>query len=262
MNKRTAITVKDLTVSYYLKPVLWDVDVDFHQSSLTGIIGPNGAGKSTLIKTLIELIPKVSGEILFQGQVYKKIRKQIAYVPQRNSVDWDFPTTVFDVVLMGRYGHLGWFRRPTEKDRQIVMQSLEKVAMQELKDRQISELSGGQQQRIFLARALAQQGDIYLMDEPFQGVDIQTEKKIITVLKDLQKQNKTIIVVHHDLETVFQYFDHIVLLNIQKIASGPIKTTFTPENIKKTYQHHQLKNTSNSHQSSPYKKIIPQPPKK
>ncbi|CCP88515.1 metal ABC transporter ATP-binding protein [Candidatus Phytoplasma solani] len=246
MNNKSkiAISIQDLTVSYHLKPVLWDIDLDFYQSSLTGILGPNGAGKSTLIKTLIELIPKVSGEVLFQGQTYQKIRKQIAYVPQRNSVDWDFPTTVFDVVLMGRYGHLGWFTRPTAKDHQIVMQSLEKVDMQDLKDRQISELSGGQQQRIFLARALAQQGDIYLMDEPFQGVDIQTEKKIITVLKDLQKEKKTIIVVHHDLETVPQYFDHVVLLNIQKIASGPLQTTFTPENIKKTYQHYQLKNTT------------------
>ncbi|MBS2126268.1 metal ABC transporter ATP-binding protein ['Fragaria x ananassa' phyllody phytoplasma] len=255
MNNQTklnqiAIIVKDLTVSYYLKPVLWDIDLDFYQSSLTAIVGPNGAGKSTLIKTLIELIPKVSGEILFQGKKYKKIRKKIAYVPQRNSVDWDFPTTVFDVVLMGRYGHLGWFCRPNNKDYQIVIQSLQKVGMEPLKERQISELSGGQQQRIFLARALAQQGDIYLMDEPFQGVDIQTEKKIIAVLKDLQKENKTIIVVHHDLETVPQYFDHVVLLNIQKIASGPIETTFTAENIQKTYQNYQLKNITLSSPSS------------
>ncbi|MFR0367979.1 metal ABC transporter ATP-binding protein [Candidatus Phytoplasma palmae] len=233
---KTSIKIKDLTVSYYLKPALWDIDINIFEGSLTGIIGPNGAGKSTLIKTLIELVPKISGEILFYNQKYKQFRKKISYVPQRNSVDWDFPTTVFDVVLMGRYGHLGWFKKPTNKDYEIVMQSLDEVGMVNLKNRQIAELSGGQQQRIFLARALAQQGEIYLMDEPFQGVDIQTEKKIITVLKNLQKQNKTILVVHHDLETVKHYFDHVILLNIKKIASGPIKKSFTPENIKKTFQ--------------------------
>ncbi|AGL90190.1 metal ABC transporter ATP-binding protein [Candidatus Phytoplasma australiense] len=244
--KEIAISVKNLTVSYHLKPVLWAVDVDFIKNSLTCVLGPNGAGKSTLIKTLIGLIPKVSGNLLFQGQSYNKMKKKIAYVPQRNSVDWDFPITVFDVVLMGRYGHLGWFKRPTKHDRQIAMQALEKVAMQDLKDRQISELSGGQQQRIFLARTLAQQADIYLMDEPFQGIDIQTEKRIIAVLKELQSQNKTIIVVHHDLETVSSYFDHVVFLNIKKIASGPLKTTFTPENIAKTYQSYQLEDFSSS----------------
>ncbi|MDC9032179.1 metal ABC transporter ATP-binding protein [Columbia Basin potato purple top phytoplasma] len=240
MKKEISIKIRDLTVAYNLKPVLWDIDIDIYQSSLTAVLGPNGAGKSTLIKTLIELIPKVSGEILFYNKKYKQIRKQISYVPQRNSIDWDFPTTVFDVVLMGRYGHLGWFKRPTAKDKQIVLESLEKVEMIELKDRQISELSGGQQQRMFLARALAQEGDIYFMDEPFQGVDVQTEKKIINVLKELQKKQKTIIVVHHDLETVNQYFDHVILLNIQKIASGETQQIFNAENIKKTYKNYQL----------------------
>jgi manganese/zinc/iron transport system ATP- binding protein len=241
MKKEIAIKIRDLTVAYHLKPVLWDIDVDIYQSSLTAILGPNGAGKSTLIKTILELIPKVSGEVLFYNQKYGQVRKKIAYVPQRNSVDWDFPTTVFDVVLMGRYGHLGWFKKPTAKDKEIVMQSLEKTGIQDLKDCQISELSGGQQQRIFLARALAQQGDIYFMDEPFQGVDIQTEKKIIQVLKDLQKQNKTIIVVHHDLETVTQYFDHVVLLNVQKISSGTTDVVFNQNNLTKTFQNKQLK---------------------
>ncbi|AOF54990.1 ABC-type Mn/Zn transport system, ATP-binding protein [Maize bushy stunt phytoplasma] len=241
MKKEIAIKIRDLTVAYHLKPVLWDIDLDIYQSSLTAILGPNGAGKSTLIKTILELIPKVSGEVLFYNQKYGQVRKKISYVPQRNSVDWFFPTTVFDVVLMGRYGHLGWFKKPTAKDKEIVMQSLEKTGMQDLKDRQISELSGGQQQRIFLARALAQQGDIYFMDEPFQGVDIQTEKKIIQVLKDLQKENKTIIVVHHDLETVTQYFDHVVLVNVKKIASGTKYEVFNQTNLTKTFQNKQLK---------------------
>ncbi|MDV3167108.1 MAG: metal ABC transporter ATP-binding protein [Vigna little leaf phytoplasma] len=240
MKKEIAIKIRDLTVAYHLKPALWDIDLDIYQSSLTAILGPNGAGKSTLIKTLIELIPRISGEILFHNVKYQCFRKKIAYVPQRQSVDWNFPTTVFDVVLMGRYGHLGWFKRPSSKDKKIILNSLAKVGMIELKNRQIAELSGGQQQRIFLARALAQEGDIYLMDEPFQGVDIQTEKKIITVLKELQKKNKTIVVVHHDLETVRQYFDHVIFLNIQKIASGTTKKIFNTVNITKTYKHNQL----------------------
>ncbi|RAM57663.1 peptide transporter [Candidatus Phytoplasma oryzae] len=235
MNNKIAIQIKDLTVTYNIKPVLWDIDIDFFQSSLTAIVGPNGAGKSTLIKTMVELVPKISGDISFYNQKYKQIRKKISYVPQRNSVDWDFPITVFDVVLMGRYGHLGWFKRPKQEDKKIALQALKKVDMLPFIKRQISELSGGQQQRIFLARSLAQQGEIYLMDEPFQGVDVQTEKKIISVLKNLQKQNKTIIVVHHDLSTVKKYFNYIVLLNIQKIASGPIHHVFNEKNIKKTY---------------------------
>ncbi|KAB8121822.1 MAG: ABC-type Mn/Zn transport system ATP-binding protein [Candidatus Phytoplasma cynodontis] len=234
-NNKIAIKIRDLTVAYNIKPVLWDIDIDFVQSSLTAVIGPNGAGKSTLIKTMIELIPKISGNILFNDQKYTKIRKKISYVPQRNSVDWDFPITVFDVVLMGRYGHLGWFKRPTQEDKNIALQALREVDMIPFLNRQISELSGGQQQRIFLARSLAQQGEIYLMDEPFQGVDIQTERKIISVLKNLQKKNKTIIVVHHDLTTIKKYFDYVVFLNIQKIASGPISYVFNNKNIQKTY---------------------------
>ncbi|WP_323847596.1 MAG: metal ABC transporter ATP-binding protein [Phytoplasma sp.] len=240
MTKEISIKIRDLTVAYHLKPVLWDIDIDIYKSSLTAILGPNGAGKSTLIKTLIEITPKISGLIFFNNEKYKKIRKRISYVPQRNSVDWNFPATVFDVVLMGRYGHLGWFKRPTDHDKKIVLESLDKLGMLELKNRQISELSGGQQQRIFIARSLAQESDIYLMDEPFQGIDIQTEKKIITVLKELQKKQKTILVVHHDLETVKQYFDHVVLLNIQKIASGETEHIFTSENIKKTYKNYQF----------------------
>src|SRR5690554_3217169 len=184
------IKIEDLTVSYDIKPVLWDIDVTINKGRLTAIIGPNGAGKSTLIKAMLNLVKKVSGEILFDGKPYEKIHKQIAYVPQRGSVDWDFPTTVFDVVLMGRYGHLGWFRRPTKEDRRLTFEALEKVDMIEFADRQISQLSGGQQQRVFLARALVQDAEYYILDEPFQGVDMKTEKAIIELLKTLKKNNK------------------------------------------------------------------------
>ncbi|WP_457916005.1 metal ABC transporter ATP-binding protein [Candidatus Phytoplasma sacchari] len=245
MNNKIAISIRDLTVAYNIKPVLWDVDIDFFKSSLTAIVGPNGAGKSTLIKTMIGLIPKISGNILFNNKKYNQICKQISYVPQRNSVDWDFPITVFDVVLMGRYGHLGWFKRPTQEDKNIALQALKEVNMLSFMKKQISELSGGQQQRIFLARSLAQQGEIYLMDEPFQGVDIQTERKIISVLKNLQEKNKTIIVVHHDLTTVKKYFDYVVLLNVQKIASGPVINVFNNENIQKTYSNQLLMKLQN-----------------
>ncbi|MDV3159572.1 MAG: ABC transporter ATP-binding protein [Sweet potato little leaf phytoplasma] len=232
-----AIQIKDLTVSYqYQKPVLWDIDLEIIKGSFTAILGPNGAGKSTLIKTLIELIPKISGEILFFGKPYKNIQKKIVYVPQRNEAYWNFPTTVLDIVLMGRYGHLGWFKRPTEKDQKIAIQALKQVDMLDFKERQISELSGGQQQRIFLARSLAQQGEIYLLDEPLQGIDLQTEKKIISILKTLQKEGKTIILIHHDLNTVKEYFDHIVLLNLYKIASGKTIKCFTSDNINRTFQ--------------------------
>ncbi|MDV3166294.1 MAG: ABC transporter ATP-binding protein ['Waltheria sp.' little leaf phytoplasma] len=232
-----AIQIKDLTVSYqYQKPVLWDIDLEIKKGSFTAILGPNGAGKSTLIKTIIELIPKLSGEILFFGKPYKYLQKKIVYVPQRNEAYWNFPTTVLDIVLMGRYGHLGWFKRPTEKDKNIAKQALKEVDMLSFQNRQISELSGGQQQRVFLARSLAQQGEIYLLDEPLQGIDIQTEKKIISILQKLKKEGKTIIAIHHDLTTVEQYFDHIILLNLYKIASGETIKCFTLDNINKTFR--------------------------
>src|SRR5690554_8052606 len=171
------------------------------------IIGPNGAGKSTLIKGMLDLVKPISGSTIFFGQRYHEARSKIAYVPQRGSVDWDFPTTVFDVVLMGRYGHIGWLKRPTNKDKELATEALEKVGMLDFIDRQIAELSGGQQQRVFLARSLVQDADIYLLDEPFQGVDIKTERAIIKILKELKSQGKTVIVVHHDLDTVKDYFD-------------------------------------------------------
>ncbi|WP_372365504.1 metal ABC transporter ATP-binding protein [Candidatus Uabimicrobium sp. HlEnr_7] len=227
--------VHDLTVSYHIHPVLWNVDFQVPCGKLMAIIGPNGAGKSTLIKAMLGIIPVTSGWVKIFGDSYKKVRSRIGYVPQRGSVDWDFPTTAIDVVMMGRYGHLGWFRRPKKKDREISYAYLEKVGMQDFANRQISQLSGGQQQRIFLARALAQEADIYFMDEPFAGVDVVTEKAIVNLLFELRSQSKTVVVVHHDLQTVKEYFDWILLLNMRKVAIGAVDEVFTEENLRKTY---------------------------
>lgn len=230
------IEVEDMTVAYGEKPVLWDIDLNVPKGVLMAIVGPNGAGKSTLIKAMLDLLKPISGKVLFDGKSYKEQRKKIAYVPQRGSVDWDFPTTVLDVVLMGRYGHIGWFKRIGKKDRELAEKALQKVEMIEFKDRQISELSGGQQQRVFLARALVQEADIYFMDEPFQGVDAKTEKNVIDILKELRKNGKTVIVVHHDLQTVTEYFDWVCLLNTKIMAFGATKEIFTQENLKLTYK--------------------------
>lgn len=232
----TTIKVEDLTISYDNRPVLWDIDLKITKGTLMAIVGPNGAGKSTLIKAMLGFIKPVSGNVLFNGMPYKKMRKNIAYVPQRGSVDWDFPTNVFDVVLMGRYGQLGLLKRPRKEDYLLTEKALEEVGMFAFANRQISELSGGQQQRVFLARALVQNADIYIMDEPFQGVDAKTEKSIIAVLRRLRNLGKTVMVVHHDLQTVPTYFDEVTLLNIRVIASGNIKDAFTDENIQKTYR--------------------------
>lgn len=234
MTQEYAVEVDDLTVAYDSKPVLWDIDLKIPTGSLTAVVGPNGAGKTTLIKTILNLIPSISGNVRFFGE-QNIPRKRIAYVPQSGSVDWDFPTTALDVVLMGRYGRLGWIKRPGQKDREIAEQTLKKVAMQDFATRQISQLSGGQQQRVFLARALVQEADIYFMDEPFKGVDVQTEKAIVALLKELQEQGKTVIVVHHNLQTVPEYFNWVALVNLKLIASGPIPKVFTPENLEKTY---------------------------
>lgn len=235
MNK-DLIIIEDLTISYDLKPVLWDIHLEIPKGVLMAIVGPNGAGKSTLIKGMLNLVKVVSGYTLFFGKTYKDISKNIAYVPQRGTVDWDFPTTVFDVVLMGRYGTVGWIKRPSKEDKRLAMEALEKVGMTEYKNRQISELSGGQQQRVFLARALVQEADIYIMDEPFQGVDMKTEQSIVDLLKQLHKANKTVIVVHHDLKTVEKYFNYVTLINLEIIATGSVEQVFTDKNIKKTYQ--------------------------
>lgn len=232
---RIAIQVDDLTVAYQQKPVLWDIDLSIPEGVLMAIVGPNGAGKSTLIKSILNIIEPLAGTILVQGRPYDMQKKKVAYVPQRGSVDWDFPTTVLDVVKMGTYGKLGWMKRPGKNEEKMARSALEKVDMLDFRSRQISELSGGQQQRVFLARALVQSAEIYFMDEPFQGVDATTELAIIELLKELQQQGKTVIVVHHDLDTVPEYFNWVTLLNVSVIASGPVETTFTTENLKKTY---------------------------
>jgi len=232
---KPAVFVRDLTVAYEEKPVLWDVDLDIPAGSLTAIVGPNGAGKSTLIKTILGLVPSAAGTIRVFGEPYNRSRKAVGYVPQRGSVDWDFPTDALDVVMMGLYGHLGWFKIPGRTERQTALDCLEQVGMTDYAKRQISQLSGGQQQRVFLARALAQDARLYFMDEPFAGVDATTEFAIVAILKALRDAGKTVVVVHHDLETVPNYFDRVVLLNVRIIASGPIDEVFTQENLQKTY---------------------------
>ena len=202
---------------------------------LLAIVGPNGAGKTTLIKAILGLVRPAAGNVLIYNKPYEAQRRIVGYVPQRGSVDWDFPTNVLDVVMMGRYGALGWIRRPRKQDRELTMHALEKVGMEKYSNRQISQLSGGQQQRVFLARALVQDATIYLMDEPFQGVDATTERAIVTLLQELRQNGKTVVVVHHDLQTVTDYFDWVTLLNIRRIASGPVDEIFTPENLRETY---------------------------
>lgn len=230
-----AITVTDLTVAYHEKPVLWDVDLAVPRSVLMAIVGPNGAGKTTLIKAILGLVPTAAGTVLIDGKTYADQRQRVGYVPQRGSVDWDFPTNVLDVVMMGRYGALGWFRRPGRRERGLALEALEKVGMQDFAQRQISQLSGGQQQRVFLARAIVQDADVYFMDEPFQGVDATTERAIVDLLKSLRAAGKTVLVVHHDLQTVAEYFDWVTLLNVRRIASGPVDAVFTEENLRSTY---------------------------
>jgi len=231
----TALEFHDLTVAYHTKPVLWDVDLSLPEGALVSIVGPNGAGKSTLLKATLGLVPLSSGYVRVFGQPYREVRSRVAYVPQRESVDWDFPASVLDVVLMGRYGRAGWFRRPSEADRRRAIEALEKVGMAEYGDRQISRLSGGQQQRTFLARALAQDADLYLMDEPFAGVDAVTERAIVALLRELRDLNRTVVCVHHDLQTVPEYFDWVALLNMRLVAAGPVSEAFTPQNLHKTY---------------------------
>ncbi|KAA0548983.1 metal ABC transporter ATP-binding protein [Bacillus sp. BGMRC 2118] len=229
------IKVENVTVAYRKKPVLQDISFTVPEGKLIGIIGPNGAGKSTLIKAMLGLVPKASGMVSIYDKPYSKQRKLVGYVPQRGSVDWDFPTNSLDVVLMGRYGHIGWFKRPSKKDVEFALECLDKVGMKEYANRQISQLSGGQQQRVFLARALAQDATVYLMDEPFVGVDAATEKAIISLLNELKAQGKTVLVVHHDLQTVKEYFDWVLLLNLRKIAIGPTEEVFTVDHLQKTY---------------------------
>jgi len=232
------LAIHDLTVAYHRKPVLWDVDLDIPEGKLVGIIGPNGAGKSTLLKACLDLIPKASGEIGFFGESYKDQQENVAYVPQRESVDWDFPVSVLDVVAMGTYRSIGWFKWVGKKQKAKAMEALEKVGLAHLAKRQISALSGGQQQRVFLARALTQEAKVYFMDEPFSAVDAATEEAIINILRALNDQGKTVLVVHHDLATVPRYFDWLVMLNMRVVASGPTDEIYTVENLEKTYGGH------------------------
>lgn len=229
------LVVQDLTVAYHRKPVLWEVDYTALKGSLTAIVGPNGAGKSTLLKGILDLVPKVSGQVWVYGKPYRKQRRLVGYVPQRESVDWDFPVNALDVVAMGLYRRIGWFRPVTRRYRQAALEALDRVGMADYARRQISQLSGGQQQRVFLARALAQDADLYLMDEPFASVDAATERAIVSVLRELRAAGKTALVVHHDLQTVAEYFDQVILLNMRVVVAGPTSEVFTPDNLRKTY---------------------------
>ena len=229
------LSVHDLTVAYHTRPVIWDIDLEIPEGSLVGVVGPNGAGKSTLIKACLDLIPKSSGAVRIYGKPYPEQRKLVGYVPQRESVDWDFPVSALDVVAMGTYGSLGWFRRVSRRCKARALHALEKVGMAELAQRQISQLSGGQQQRVFLARALAQDARLYFMDEPFAAVDAATERAIVALLGELRTKGCTCIVVHHDLATVSEYFDYLVLLNMRIVEAGPTDRVFTQENLRKTY---------------------------
>jgi manganese/zinc/iron transport system ATP- binding protein len=231
MSENIIVKVEDLTMAYHDKPVLWDNDVNIIENTRTAIIGPNGAGKSTLLKGILGLQKTLSGTVEIMGKSVKQVHKKIAYIPQSNSVNWDFPTTALDVVLMGRYVHLGWIKRPGKKDIEIAKNALYKMGMQDYAKRQISQLSGGQKQRVFIARAIAQNAEIYFMDEPLAGVDKNTEKVIIDFLKDSQKQGKTSIVIHHDLNTLADYFDYLVILNKRIIAQGKMSKTLTQANL-------------------------------
>jgi manganese/zinc/iron transport system ATP- binding protein len=230
-----ALHVEDLTVSYHGKPALWDIDINLPPGVMAAIVGPNGAGKSTLIKAVIDLVKPVAGHVCIHGRPYREQRRRVGYVPQRTTVDWDFPTTALDVVMMGLYGQLGWLRRPGRRERERAMAALAEVGIADLAKRQISQLSGGQQQRVFLARALVQQADIYFLDEPMAGVDATTERTVVDLLHKLRDAGKTLVVVHHDLQTVQDYFNWIVILNVRLIAQGPVREVYTPENLHKAY---------------------------
>jgi manganese/zinc/iron transport system ATP- binding protein len=229
------LSVKSLSASYHRNKVLDGVDFQVRPGTMTGIVGPNGAGKSTLLKVMLNLHPRLAGEVSFFGSGYNQVKARIGYVPQRGSVDWDFPTDALDVVLMGLYGQIGWLKWPKRQHKEKAMQALDEMGMADYAKRQISQLSGGQQQRVFLARALAQEAELYFLDEPLAGVDAATERAIMQTLKTLKEKGKTVLVVHHDLQTVEDYFDHLLLLNRRVMAHGPTEEVFTKENIFKTY---------------------------
>ena len=235
-NKNIALEVHNLRVSYEQRPVLWDIDFQFTQGQIIGVIGPNGSGKTTLIKAMLGFLPIDSGYVEFFGKPLKKVKKQIAYIPQRSSIDWDYPISVFEVVLMARYQTGKFWYRYTSEDKEQALEALRKVKLLDFAYRQIGQLSGGQQQRVFIARALAQEAEIYVMDEPFVGVDTTTEEIILNILTDLKKNGKTMLVVHHDLETVQHYFDSAVLLNTRLVAFGDVKKVFQRENLQNTFK--------------------------
>lgn len=233
--EESCFSLQGLTVSYDREPVLRQVSLEVGAGRVVGILGPNGAGKSTLLKASLGLLPSDAGRALFFGKALREVRQRVVYVPQRSAVDWDFPVTVEDVVLMGRYGRLGLFGRPSREDRRIAAQSLERLGMQDMARRQIGELSGGQQQRVFLARALAQGGELLFMDEPFVGVDAATEEAIVELLRQIKARGGTVIVVNHDLQTAQRYFDELILLNKSLVAHGPTPEVFTPELLTRAY---------------------------
>lgn len=236
MSQSPALSVSQLTVNYEKTPVLWDLSFEVPSACIVGILGPNGAGKSTFLKTSLGLIKPLSGTVRFMGQDLSKVRKNIAYVPQKEMVDWDFPASVFDLVLMGRYGRLGLFRWPSRQDRKDAMKYIELLGMRKFAERQISQLSGGQQQRVFIARALMQEAELYLMDEPFVGVDMVTKKSIMELLQNLKKEGKSIFIVHHDLNSVREDFDRVIMLNTRLVAEGTLQDVYHSENIEKTFQ--------------------------
>lgn len=235
MEPHIACSTRGLSVAYRAEPVLRAVDFTVPTGVVMGIVGPNGAGKSTLIKAMLGLVAPLAGHTEFFGQPLQRARRRVGYMPQSTSVDWDFPTTVRDVVVMGTYGDLGWLRRPGRTERQRAEDALAQTGIVDLADRQIGELSGGQRQRVFLARTLVQAPDLYFMDEPFQGIDAKSQQAIVHVLHDLRVQGKTVVIVHHDLATVRDYCDHVTLLNKRVIASGPAEEAFTKESIRVAY---------------------------
>ena len=234
-SQKPILEFHDVTVAYGRRPVLWNVDLTIDEPGLFGIIGPNGAGKSTLLKAALGLIPLAGGTITFFGRPFAEVRGRIGYVPQRETVDWDFPVSVSDVVLMGTYGRLGWFRRPGRRERDLAGESLARVGLADVAGRQIGKLSGGQQQRVFLARALAQQADVYVLDEPMAGVDARSQELIFGVLSELRDAGRLVVVVHHDLRTAAQWFDRVALIDMRLVAAGPTATVLTPENLERTY---------------------------
>lgn len=225
----------DVTVAYGRRPVLWNVDLTVPGACLFGIVGPNGAGKSTLLKAALGLVPLAGGEVRILGAPLEQVRGRVGYVPQRESVDWDFPVSVTDVVLMGTYARLGWLRRPGPRERELAAECLERVGLADVADRQIGRLSGGQQQRVFLARALAQQADVYFLDEPMAGVDARSQERIFRVLSDLRAEGRLVVIVHHDLRSVAEWFDAVALIDMRLVATGPVAEVLTPENLRRTY---------------------------